>query len=116
MNLFIDDKRNLIDKECIQSGIDLSKEWFVARTSQEAKDLVLKHGMPSSIAFDYDLEGKPNYGDNSIIFLRWLIDFWKHDVTMEIPSYTIHSANEVGVQRIYNLMNEWKKLKEQEDL
>jgi hypothetical protein len=44
--LFIDDER-----------FPVTDDWVIVRSSKEAIDHVLAHGMPSEISFDHDLGG-----------------------------------------------------------
>ena len=44
--LFIDDLRDPV-----------TNDWKVARSSAEAKDIVVEFGIPNEIAFDHDLGG-----------------------------------------------------------
>lgn len=89
--LFIDDERNPV-----------TNDWKIARSSQEAIDLLHSHGCPVEIAFDHDLGGD----DTSMKFCRALFDFM--DTTEQrFPegfTYSIHSQNPVGRENIKSYM------------
>ena len=89
--LFIDDLRDPV-----------TIDWKVARSSVEAKDIVVEFGIPNEIAFDHDLGGE----DTSIIFIHWLIDKIL-DEDLKLPEgfrFSIHSMNPIGVENIKSLM------------
>jgi hypothetical protein len=89
--LFIDDERFPVDESFV-----------IARTSQEAIQLVRSRGMPSEISFDHDLGGE----DTAMVFLRWLTD-QLIDGAVAFPDnfqFSVHSQNSVGVQNIQGLM------------
>lgn len=93
--LFIDDER-----------FPITDDWQIARSSQEAIDMVQANGMPAEIAFDHDLGGD----DTSMKFIWWFIDAY-YDGLLLIGdlSYTIHSQNSVGVKNIRGLMDGFLK-------
>src|SRR5262249_45484930 len=85
---------------------DKSREWLIARSTEEAKALVEKFGPPQFISFDHDLGKLPKGGtDEATEFVRWLI---KHYYDAKID-YQIHSANPVGAENIHSLMQSWEK-------
>lgn len=90
MKLFIDDIRNA------------PADFLIARTSQEAIDMVKALGIPNFISFDHDLGGN----DTAMVFVNWLIDYML-DNDKKFPedfSFTVHSANPVGKLNIENKM------------
>lgn len=107
--LFIDDERIPYVPE----------EWNIARTSQEAIELVQTKGMPTEMSLDHDLgmicslkEGEENTSfeveDTVMTFLKWLaFTFWKGKEP--IPEYAVHSANIVGKKNIISFMESWKR-------
>lgn len=103
-NLFIDDIRDPHYRECRQSGVNPRLEWVIARTSEEAKKIVLERGMPDRMALDHDL----GCVDTVPKFLHWLAYEYFED-GMKIPEYTIHSANPVGANNMRSFMESWKK-------
>ena len=89
--LFIDDLRDPV-----------TNDWKVARSSAEAKDIVVEFGIPNEIAFDHDLGGD----DTSIVFINWLINEML-DEDLKLPEgfkFSIHSMNPIGVENIKSLM------------
>lgn len=94
--LFLDDER--FPKE---------EGWIIARSSEEAIDLVLRRGMPEEIAFDHDLGGD----DTSMYFIHWMIDQY-YDYGLDIPLdfvFSVHSQNPVGAKNITSLMSAFLK-------
>jgi hypothetical protein len=107
---FIDDIRFPHWKECVESGIDLTKDWVIARTTAEAKAIVEARGMPTSLALDHDLGELPTGGIDEVPdFLNWLAcEYWDGESPI-VESYTVHSSNTPGVERIISIMESWKK-------
>lgn len=89
--LFIDDERHPV-----------TDDWKIARSSQEAIDMLQIWGIPQEIAFDHDLGGD----DTSMSYLRALVDYL--EVTeQKFPKnfkYSIHSQNPVGYKNIEGLI------------
>ena len=88
--LFIDDIRQ-----------PASPGWVVARSSEEAKTIVLEYGMPATISFDHDLGGD----DTAFKFMWWLInghldEKWN---LITVQSVQIHSANPEGARKLIAL-------------
>lgn len=100
-NLFLDDER-------LPTYVDPkgSSIWYIARTSEHAKQMVQSYGMPYYISFDHDLGGD----DNAMIFLRWLSNDYFNEKQHKLPFYGVHSANPVGAKNIESLMESWKKI------
>lgn len=73
-----------------------------ARSSEEAKALVRKHGMPEFLDLDHDLGGD----DTARVFLSWLSERYPNG---PIPSYRVHSRNVVGAPAIESFMTSWAK-------
>lgn len=100
-NLFLDDLREI--SHVYPPPQTLYINWTVARSTEEAKSLVLSQGMPALISFDHDLGGE----DKATVFLNWLIrEFWTDE---QIPGYRVHSANPVGAANITSMMVSWHK-------
>lgn len=92
--LFLDDERFPAN--------DRWNRWTIARSSQEAIELVQQQGMPVEIAFDHDLGGE----DTSMKFIHWMID-QHYDHGLVIPAeliFSVHSQNPVGAKNICSLM------------
>lgn len=79
--------------------------YLVACSSEEAISYVKDHGLPSHMDLDHDLGGE----DDSLVFLRWLIQTFLDVDKSLIPTYQIHSANPVAYAAITSLMESWKK-------
>ncbi len=97
--LYLDDIRNPKD----------GKPWVIARTLQEAKDLVIQKGCPSFISFDHDLS--PNETGHD--FAKWLTE-QDMDGKIDIPKdfgFFVHSANPVGGGNIESILNSYLKFK-----
>jgi len=103
--LFLDDLREPRDAyPDPRSVLGEGSRWVVARSTQEAKGLVLALGMPSIMSLDHDLGGD----DRSMDFLGWLArEYW--DGKSSIPGYLVHSANPVGAKNICSFMDSWRK-------
>jgi hypothetical protein len=92
--LFIDDER-----------FPATEDWVIARTSEEAKNVVRQLGMPSFISFDHDLGG----ADTTMIFIHWLVEITLNAMEagdhVTFPAYDVHSQNPVGERNIRSLMD-----------
>lgn len=78
--------------------------WIVARSTEEAKSLVVSKGMPQVMSLDHDLGGS----DQATDFLSWLArEYW--DGVQPIPAWQIHSANPVGSANMQSFMDSWKR-------
>jgi hypothetical protein len=121
-NLYLDDERTP----------KTERDWVIARSSEEAKNLVMKNGCPDYISFDHDLgfripdemkdknpsdfpmvETPIGYFREGVIieetgldFAKWLIeqDMNGSIVIPENFEYNVHSANPVGAKNIKDLM------------
>lgn len=74
-----------------------SDGWLVARTFEEFKKLILEHGVPRAISFDYDL-GDDDCGNplpNGKDCANWLIEAdYNGDVTIPVGFvYKVHDTN-----------------------
>lgn len=101
-NLFLDDERFPP-----QDG----REWKIARSYKEAKELIQMYGYPSFVSFDHDLGEDVPTG----------YDFVKHLCTMDLRSsnkmpdnfdFYVHSQNPVGKKNIEEYMNFYFNFKE----
>ena len=101
VKLWIDDCRDLPDSE-----------WLLARTSDQAIDIIKHSGMPDVISFDHDLGGD----DTAMKVVHFIINSWLSK-TLEMPKnfqYFVHSANPVGAENIRGLMENFLTLIRQE--
>lgn len=104
--LFLDDIRN--PEDIYPGGAPFLPgdgcSWTVARSTEEAKALVLAQGIPELCSFDHDLGGD----DTVMVFLNWLVrEYWNGDASL-IPVFHTHSANPVGRQNIRAFMGSWQ--------
>ena len=102
-SLFLDDIRQ---PPRTQSS-ELDQEWVVARSSNEAIQIIMERGIPNKISFDHDLGGE----DTAMFLIHWIIESVL-DQELNIPpdfQYTIHSANPVGKANIDGLMKSFLK-------
>lgn len=95
--LFIDDERNPV-----------TDDWVIARTSQEACEIVWNRGIPNEIAFDHDLGGE----DTTRVFLNWflhlIIDF--REKLPEDFKWSVHSQNPIGAKFIKEFMGDLERV------
>lgn len=118
-NLFLDDIRN---PDYVKDG----RDYVLARSFDEATELVYRRGLPSHIAFDHDLgwdELEPN--ENGLIidlgqeaksgydFAHWLVegDLEGHLDIPETFTWSIHSSNPVGAANINGLLTSYMRTK-----
>jgi hypothetical protein len=99
-SLYLDDKRNP----------QTEKDWVIARSFNEAKEIVNTHGVPNYISFDHDLDEDGTGYD----FAKWLVE---QDLDGKINldnnfRYNIHSANPIGAKNIDTLLRTYLKSKE----
>lgn len=103
-NLFIDDERN---PETIYL---LGEYWTIARSSEQATNLVKEKGMPDAISFDHDL----GENDTSIVFLKWLIEYALENKINWVPECFFHTQNPVGKQNLKSLVSSWLRIIKQQ--
>lgn len=87
-SLFIDDLRNISYLGNVET-----ENWKIARSSFEAKKVVLQFGIPDFISFDHDL----GENDTSMVFLKWWTGQYPET---PFPKFHIHSSNPVGKMNI----------------
>lgn len=90
--LFLDDERHPVDEE----------RYVIARSSNEAVQLLLERGLPIEICFDHDLGDD----DTAMIYVYTMCAYMQ-DRGLRFPagfSYSIHSQNPVGRERIASFM------------
>ena len=101
--LFLDDER--------MPPSNFNGELVVARSLQEAIDLIVKNGCPYYISFDHDLGGDLT----GMQLVKWIIEKDLDENGGFIPknfSFFVHSANPVGGKNIQTLLSsylEWRK-------
>jgi hypothetical protein len=96
--LFLDDIRDPPDDT-----------WVIARSFDEAVNIVLTNGFPCIVSFDHDL------GDNSKTgkdFANWLVERDLDTAAMsDTFSFTVHSANPPGAANICSILTNYLKFK-----
>lgn len=90
---------------------DEAKYWKVARSTKEAKQIVLDHGIPVYMELDHDL-GLDEYGkpDKSLDFLKWLEQNYPAAID-SIQGYGVHSKNDEGRADIRSFFESWRKVR-----
>lgn len=81
-------------------------DFFVARSSNEAKQFVLEYGCPNYISFDHDLGGD----DTAMVFVKWLVELDMDNNGQIIPpdfTFSVHSANPVGALNIRSYLESY---------
>lgn len=104
--LFLDDLREpgYVYRDLLPDSERHPKNWVVAKSSAEAKELVESKGMPSMMSLDHDLGGE----DTSFVFLSWLArEYW--DGVSPVPKYRVHSQNPTGSLNLKAFMDSWAK-------
>ena len=97
MKLFLDDER-----EPSFEDPDLK----IARSFDEAVELVKIHGYPDEVFFDHDL----GEGRNGYHFAMFLVDLDMDTGTMPATfKFFVHSQNPIGRKNIENLMNSYMR-------
>ena len=102
--LFLDDERTPLSNP--------KGDLVVARSLQEAINLIVKNGCPYFISFDHDL-GEASTGD-AIELVKWMIEKDLDENGGFIPKnfgFFVHSANPVGRKNIESLLTsylEWR--------
>ena len=83
-------------------------DYVIAKNVEEAKTLILQKGFPTHISFDHDL----GLDENGVLletgydFAKWIVEV---DQSGEVIiamnfTFTVHSANPIGVQNISSLL------------
>lgn len=94
-NLFLDDER-----EPPRGG----RDWTVARSCAEARQLIEKLGCPRYISFDHDLgAGETGVYPDGKTFANWLIQADLDSDFKFLPKnfdFYVHSQNPVGAENI----------------
>jgi hypothetical protein len=117
--LFLDDERNPKDVHWILIGGvgHWGADWNIVRNLEEAKDWVLKNGIPDVISFDHDL-GEQHYagdyddGKTGYDFALWLVEHDLDTNTMPVDfKFTVHSKNPVGSENIRGLLESYLRQK-----
>lgn len=78
--------------------------YIIARTVEEAQQLIQKYGVPDFISFDHDLgvDDAGNLLPSGYDFAKWLVEM-DMDGELELPEefdFRVHSMNPVGAENI----------------
>lgn len=81
--------------------------WAHARSTGEAKGIVIKRGMPKYISFDYQLRDQ----DISIKFLTWLTkEYWNENTNApKVPMFQVHCGTPEQKTEIQIIMKAWQE-------
>jgi hypothetical protein len=79
-------------------------QWHIARSTEEAKRLVIQKGPPFMMSLDFDLSGN----DRGIDFLKWLAYEYQ---PAWIPVWFIHSQNPVGARAMASFLQSWYEIR-----
>jgi hypothetical protein len=92
--LWLDDQIGEVPARAVPEG------YVGARTSAEAKLLVIQLGLPEYMDLDHDLGGE----DTAMIFLKWLTEKFPKG---PCPKFDVHSENPAGAASIKSYLNTW---------
>jgi len=131
--LFLDDIREPQQAyPYTRQSMFIHKEWEIVRNFDEFKQHIETRGMPEFISFDHDLADShytPEYlwsdyekskewqdaqthtEKTGYECAKWLVAYCIEN-EIALPDYYCHSANPVGKDNIYNLLDKFKKVRE----
>lgn len=107
------------------------QEWVVVKNYDEFVDYITIHGMPELISFDHDLSDAHYSGEISNATdwedyyllsdremtgydcAKWLVDYCETN-NKPLPEFYVHSMNSVGTQNIQRYLDNYKKMKANE--
>lgn len=118
--LFLDDVRNPPDVKWIELPLG---PWVIVRNFLDFKVVISNRGLPSHVSFDHDLAAE--HYDSALWRKSSITDYAKLkeqtgydcaywmtqyciDFDQDLPSYTVHSLNPVGKDRILALLEHFK--------
>jgi hypothetical protein len=83
--------------------------YIIARTVEEAQQLIETYGVPEHISFDHDLglDDMDNLLPTGYDMAKWLVEK-DMDGFLQIPgnfAFSVHSQNPVGAENIQGLLN-----------
>lgn len=87
----------------------------IARTVEEAQQLIETYGVPEHISFDHDLgvDDMDNLLPNGYDFAKWLVEM-DMDGMITLPkkfTFEVHSQNPVGAENIRRYLSNYLQLK-----
>jgi hypothetical protein len=95
-------------------------EWVIARSYDKFVEIITHRGLPFHVNYDHDLstehylpeidpstyQEKTGY-DAAV----WLVEYCLKN-KLELPSWSVHSANPIGRRSIEQYLGSWERLKE----
>ena len=84
---------------------------YIARTSREAIDYIVRYGCPNFISFDHDLGGD----DTALEVVKMMINLdldLEHEFIPDDFTFYVHSANPVGKANIEGYLNAYLRQRE----
>lgn len=101
--MFVDDER-----------FPVTDDWVIVRSSEEAIQYVVKHGIPHEMSLDHDL----GCDDTAMKFLHEITDMVLLDGIAFPPDfvYNVHSQNPIGAGNIRGLLDQFIKYVKDEGL
>lgn len=100
-SLFLDDER--FPPQKVPVG-----EWIIARSLDEVKHVIQKHGFPAFVSFDHDLGEGPTGMDVA----KYLVDLDMDQKLMPADfSYYVHSQNPIGAANIRGYLDGYLRIK-----
>ena len=108
--LFVDDERDPAFLEFLirQGSRDITPDgpWVIARTQQEAEQIITVRGLPEMISFDHDY-GPPEAG-NGHDLAEWLVEqALDGSLDLRALKYQVHSRNPVGQVNIRGVLDSY---------
>ena len=88
--------------------------WRIARTAEQAINIVYSIGLPNHIAFDHDL-GDPENGD-AMEFAKWLAEYCLYYKIKPSFTYDVHSMNPIGKKNIESYIENLKSFFDKENV
>jgi hypothetical protein len=104
--LFLDDERFPVEDD----GTPLGNNFIIARTVEEAQNLIMLYGMPNYISFDNDLgENQPE----GYSLVKWIVEMDMDGIIniKEDFSFYVHSQNSQAQVNIPAYLNNYLKIK-----
>lgn len=76
---------------------------------KEFEDYIINNGLPNMVSFDHDIKPKKYEGEheNGADVANWLVNYCKQN-KLKLPWCFAHSANKNGIERINQIINNYK--------
>ena len=76
---------------------------------KEFEDYIINNGLPNMVSFDHDIKPKNYEGqhENGADVANWLVNYCKQN-NLKLPWCFAHSANKNGIERINQIINNYK--------